>query len=303
MAISGTLIVGSVPTVAVTDNTASTAGVFRSGNTVFFRSSTAGSVILTATGTDSGSTIASNTFGALTGTPTGWSPSALQTNAANPFAVTYTRTASAASTSTSITSRNANSVDSSPVVVTFTPDAAAPILAFTAPPTGGPAIQPGTSYTVIFNATDAASGMTKTGAGWSLQRESAPATSGACGTFTPDGSPVTGQTSATGQSSVQTLTTNTCYHWILSATDSVGNAATAVTSGSVLVDTSAPAAPTITDSAPAGSFRTGNTIFFRPNAAGTVALTSTGTDAGSAQRRAAGPTRPARSLATRPQRA
>src|SRR5207253_647683 len=96
-----------------------------------------------------------------------------------------------------------------------------------------------------FSATDAGSGFTKTGAGWSLQRQVATPASGSCGTFANDtaaGNLVTGQTNATGQTSGQTLSAPGCYRWVLAATDSLG-LTSSLTSGNVLVDMSAPAAP------------------------------------------------------------
>ena len=228
--------IGNPPTVAVTDNTGSLTNAYRIGNTVYFGSAGAGSVQLTATGTDATSGIASNTFGALTGTPTGWSPSTAQTNTTNPYSVTYSWTAGAANTSTSVTSRNNLGLDSAATVITFTADGTGPTLSFSAPSAGGPAGVTTNPFTVTFSASDSGAGLGGSG-GWSLQRQTAQTAANGCGSFSNDatsGNLVTGQGTVVNQTSQQTLSSGSCYRWVFTGTDAVGNAAS-VTSGSVLM--------------------------------------------------------------------
>jgi RHS repeat-associated protein len=103
--------------------------------------------------------------------------------------------------------------------------------------------QAATSYTVQWQATDNLAGFGGT-SDWDLQRQIATATNGSCGSFANDtaaGNLVSG-TAQTAQSQAQTLVTGKCYRWTLAATDQNGNAATLDTSGTVLVDSSAPVA-------------------------------------------------------------
>ena len=227
------------PTLAVTDNTASLTNAYRIGSTIYFGSAGAGSLQLTATGTDAVLGIKSNTFGALTGTPTGWSPTTVQTGLTNPYSVTYGWTSGAASTSTSVTSRNNADVDSAATVITLTADGSAPTFSFRSPNAGGLTGTTKSAFTVKFTATDGNGGSGFVGAGgWSLQRQIAPATGGTgCGTFANDTateSLITAQTDATDQTDQQSLQIDYCYRWVLSGTDAVGNNST-VTSGPIYV--------------------------------------------------------------------
>ena len=129
-------------------------------------------------------------------------------------------------------------LDSTNTAQTLVVDGTAPVLAITAPAAGGPAVIAGTNTTVTFNVTEATAGFS--GADdWELRRQSAPATPAGCGTFANDPAAdalVTGTTTGTGLTSVQTLPTGACYRWILNATDANGNVATQAISGSVRRD-------------------------------------------------------------------
>lgn len=136
---------------------------------------------------------------------------------------------------------DALTLDSTGTSQTITYDATAPTTTISAPT--GAIKQAATSYTVGWQATDAVANFGGT-SDWDLQRQIATASNGTCGTFANDtatGNLVSG-TSETAQSQVQTLVTAKCYRWTLAATDQNGNAATLDTSGTVLVDTSAPTA-------------------------------------------------------------
>ncbi len=132
-------------------------------------------------------------------------------------------------------------LDSTNTSQTVTYDATVPTIAISSPSTGtpaAPAVVPSAFATVEFDATDAVAGFGGTN-GWSLQRKVATPSGGACGTFANDGAAVTGTSAGTGQHSGQSLTVGKCYQWVLTAADQNGNAATAVTSGTILTDTSA----------------------------------------------------------------
>ena len=128
---------------------------------------------------------------------------------------------------------------------TITYDKTAPTISVTAPAgSAGTIVGAGsTSYTVTINATD---GVAKFGSAhpWTLQRQVARNTgTGTCDPFANDtgtNALVTGTTSASGQTSAQTLTVGNCYRWILTGSDMNGNTAAAVTSATLIVDTTAP---------------------------------------------------------------
>ena len=113
-------------------------------------------------------------------------------------------------------------VDGTPPTLNFDwPDEAA---AFTAIPSAFAG--------VVFDATDAVAGFDATHT-WSLQRQKATWSGSVCGTFSADGAPTTGVTSANNQVGSQGLADNTCYQWALTATDANGNVRPAITSGRV----------------------------------------------------------------------
>jgi RHS repeat-associated protein len=122
-----------------------------------------------------------------------------------------------------------------PQTITF--DSTAPAIAFDAPAAGGPVVVPSAFYTVQFDATDNLADFGGAN-GWTLQRQVATWSGGACGTFANDGAAVTGTTDAANQLSGQSLLVDRCYRWTLDATDQNGNSPAAITSGSIRTDTS-----------------------------------------------------------------
>jgi hypothetical protein len=117
-------------------------------------------------------------------------------------------------------------------------DKTKPTLAIDAPAIGGPVVVPSTSYTVQFDVDDNLAGFAAPN-DWDLQRQKATWSGTSCGTFTNDttsGNLVSGTTEAADQTSSQRLERNTCYRWVLSATDQNGNVATPITSGSIRTD-------------------------------------------------------------------
>ncbi|MEA2548007.1 MAG: large repetitive protein, partial [Chloroflexota bacterium] len=131
-------------------------------------------------------------------------------------------------------------IDGQTTSQTITYDSTAPAIAFDAPAAGGPVVVPSAFYTVQFDATDGVAGFGGAN-GWTLQRQVATWSGSACGTFANDtaaGNLVTGTINAANQTSSQSLLVGNCYRWTLDATDQNGNSPAAITSGSILVDTS-----------------------------------------------------------------
>jgi RHS repeat-associated protein len=119
-------------------------------------------------------------------------------------------------------------------------DKTKPALAIDAPAAGGPTIVPAVSYTVQFDVSDNLAGFAAPN-DWDLQRQKATWAGTSCGTFVNDtttGNLVSGVSQGADQTSAQRLAANTCYRWVLSATDQNGNVATPITSGSIVTDTS-----------------------------------------------------------------
>lgn len=139
---------------------------------------------------------------------------------------------------------DALTLDSTGTTQTITYDSTLPTVAITVPAAGGPVDRNSTAYTVTFNPTDNLSNFGGTNI-WKLQRQIASITSAnVCGTFANDtatGNLVTGTVEGS-QTNAQTLLDNKCYRWTLTATDQNGNGPATTTSGTVLVDLSAPVA-------------------------------------------------------------
>ena len=279
---SSAVLVGAVPTLVVTDNTASVPSAWRVGNNVYFRGGVAGSVTLTADGTTSTGTITNNTFGALTGTPTGWSLTAQQSSATDPLAVAYSWGTTSPTTTTSVDDHQQRWQHIQRHGHHHVPRRRRADGAHHGSSGAGHTL----SKTITFDAVDTESGFTRPGAGWVLTRYIFPGAlnNGVCSGLSdrryrrpwhrhrpdqrhgPTEHPEHYRTTAatTGPSASPTPVGNSNSHG----------------TQNIWVDTTGPAAPIVTDSAPVGSYRpAGNTIFFRPAAAGTITLTSTGTDA------------------------
>jgi RHS repeat-associated protein len=131
-----------------------------------------------------------------------------------------------------------NDIDSFGGSHTTVYDKTLPALAFDSPAIGtGPTAIPSAFSTVQFDATDGLAGFGGAN-GWTLQRQIATWSAGACGTFSNDGAAVTGTTNTANQQSGQSLLVDKCYQWILDATDQNGNSPAAITSGTIRTDTS-----------------------------------------------------------------
>ena len=212
-----------------------------------------GAIITTATSTDTATTTTTSsgymnhTWLALSST-TGWSGELTPVDTTK-----ATRSLTAASNAVTmnydVRTRDKARNNGTHRKVYLSIDGTKPAISFgTMTPALGTAIDPtyrgSTSFTVVFNATDTQSGFGATYASWSLQRQraAAPIANDTCNglTWANDGAAVVGSTSSNGKTSAQTLVNNYCYRWILNATDSVSNVATAVTSGYLLIDTTRP---------------------------------------------------------------
>ncbi len=208
-----------------------TGGAVKSGNTVYYRGTAAGSFKLTNAVSDAGSGPASSTTAALVGTSTGWThtPSTVSSPAGGPY-VSNTF-AWGAGTSTSPTEAvTGRDVASNPAVttLTFTNDSTAPT-AGSITYADGP--QPSRSVSVAFTTgTDAASGLGTR----QLQRASATLASGTCGTFSSFAN--LGSNAPTSPYVDNTVTNGKCYKYQYLVTDLVGNVRTETSANVAKVD-------------------------------------------------------------------
>src|SRR5207253_622442 len=224
---------------------------FKSGATIYYRGVQAGggSIKITNAVSDAASGPNSSQTAALGGTSTGWAhtPSTVSTPAGGPFASnSFSWNAGTASAPTEVvTSADAAGNTTAASAIAFTNDSNAP--AGGALTVNGTAASSGgtTSYSTsgsfpIDARTDYSESQSSTESGLSsstLTRETASLSGNSCGTF---GSPAT----ISGNPS-QTLSTG-CYLFTLRGTDNVGNSTSVSTS--VIVDTSAPSAPSLSSS-------------------------------------------------------
>jgi hypothetical protein len=196
--------------------------------TTWFAAAGSGSMTLTATAADADSGVASIAFAALSGA-TSWSPANSETIGTSPAARTYSWSAGAAAATFSVSATNGTGSSGDAASITLTPDTAAPSVAWTSP-TPATTNPSGTATTLIFSITDSGSGVASS----SLQRQRAAVVSGACpdaGSFANDGPALVSPVSMI---TIDTLLINYCYRWVLTATDQVGQGASAV-SGTILV--------------------------------------------------------------------
>ena len=254
-ATSGTVLVDTTaPTVAFT---APSGAVVQSSTTYN----------VTWTESDAGSGVASRSIQRQSGAPvanactgTTWANDGAATTTASPRNDTGLVTNTCYRWQASVTDNvgNVGTATSGTVLV----DTTAPTVAFTAP--SGAVVQSSTTYNVTWTESDAGSGV----ASRSIQRQSGAPVANACTgtTWANDGA----ATTTASPRNDTGLVTNTCYRWQASVTDNVGNVGTA-TSGTVLVDTTAPASG-VTLPANGGSY--GSSTW-------TGSLTGTASDAGS----------------------
>lgn len=279
-AVSGTARIDTSAPSAPSLSIATTGNTYASGSIVFINPQVgrSGSFTVTATTSEPESTITNVTFPPVTGITGG----AVDTT--SPYSAAYTWSgAVAASGAQTVTALNAAALTSSSTF-TVQPDTTAP--------TGGAITANGgsgtsSSATIALSVTAFAETATATASGLStsvVTRQSATLSSGTCGTTFTGSTVVAGAT--------DTVSTGSCYRWVLTGTDRVGNAATA-TSGVVMVDTTAPSAPSVTLSAATGnSFISGTRVFVSPQAgfSGGFTVTATSADTNSGINRITFPT-------------
>ncbi len=136
---------------------------FKSGNTVYYRGTTAGSFRVTSTVTDALSGAGSATFAALGGTSTGWTftGSAVATPAGGPYVSNlYSWGASTTSGPTAdVTPTDVATNAGSATTLTFTNDSSAPASLYTFPAAGGNYNTGGWSGSITGTASDGGSGL------------------------------------------------------------------------------------------------------------------------------------------------
>jgi hypothetical protein len=270
------------PTNALTLTAKSPGGSsFLSSSTVYYRGTgggSGGSFKIRNTVTDTGgSGPASSTTAALGGTTTGWThtPSTVSTPSGGPYDSADFSWAEGAS--------------SSPTEVVTGADAAgnttaAPTLTFTNDSTGpsGGSVSYTNGYLTIATVsvsftpgTDGGSGIDN--ASRVLQRASATLLNGTCGSFGTFSTIATNPTSPVTDSSVAS---GNCYQYQYVVPDNVGNSTAYTSAGVARIDTGKPTNSLSlgTSPPPVGAFRSGTTLYFKSDAAGSFKLANAVTD-------------------------
>jgi hypothetical protein len=188
----------------------------KSGNTVYYRGTAAGSVRLSNAVVDLGSGPASSTTAALGGTTAGWThtPSTVSTPASGPYVSNlFSWTAGASSAPTDVVTGRDVSGNTAQTTVSFVNDSTAP----TGSITYSNGDQAGRSVVLTLTAADAGSGLSTR----QIQRASAPLTGGTCGTYTSFVN--LGSVNPTSPHTDNTVLNGNCYKYQYVVTDLVGN--------------------------------------------------------------------------------
>jgi hypothetical protein len=249
--------------------TSITGGAYKSGTTVYYRGSAAGSFKLRNTVSDSESGPASSATAALGGTTSGWTHTAstVNTPAGGPYdSNTFSWNASTSSSPTEVvTAADSAGNTTAASALTFTNDLTAP--AVTAPSvTAGYYTSLSVHVTVnTGSATDGGSGVDATTS--ILERDVATLTNGSCGSFS--GSWTTVTLSAGNDTGVLN---GHCYEYREKLSDNVGNQGTSGTSNIAKVDNQGPANALALTSITGGAYKSGTTVYYRGSAAGSFKL-------------------------------
>jgi hypothetical protein len=225
----------TAPTVTITPGT----HAFVSGTTVYVDGAVASSFTSAASGsTDSGGSGFANYSQVLTGATSGWSPTS-STSTSQAFSWTTALTDGQTATLT-VTGKDTAGNSSTGTTRTIVADETFPTVSFTDPGVSL-TVTNLTSYTTKINVIDTGSNI----ASWALARWWSTAPADTCGTsWTSEGNVATGTGAVTAQTTPQSsLVNGRAYHWIITATDRVGHVTTSPASGCVVIDTTAPAAP------------------------------------------------------------
>ena len=197
-------------------------GAFKTGNTVYYRGTAAGSLRLSNAVIDLGSGPASSATAALGGTSTGWThtPSTVSTPSGGPFVSNiFSWSAGTTSAPTDVVTGRDYSNNAAQTTVSFVNDSTLP----TGSISYADGDQAGRSVALTLTAADAGSGV----ASRQIQRASAPLTGSTCGTFSSFAN--FGSTNPTTPYTDTTVTNGNCYKYQYVVTDNVGNQLVATT--------------------------------------------------------------------------
>jgi photosystem II stability/assembly factor-like uncharacterized protein len=294
------LLDNTAPLSSLTLTAQSPAGAtFKSGNTVYYRGTdggAGGNFKVRDTVADSGSGPASSMAAALSGTTVGWTntPGTAVTPAGGPYDSNSFTWADGASSQPTATFTGADAAgNTTAAVLTFTNDSASPtggavtVNGSAASGAGTTSLASDAAFAIGTRTdyADAGSGLASsvlTVQSFALSSSNGIA-AGICGAAS---APFSSPTVVTGTTQPAGIVTGRCYTYALTGTDNVGNTAVVLTT--VLLDTTAPSAPTPTLSAATGStYISGNTVYIDPLAGKsggfTLAATSADPDSGLAK--------------------
>jgi hypothetical protein len=237
------------------------------GDTLYYNAQGAnsGSFTVDASTSDAQSGIAMVTFPSVAGITGGGDDTTA------PYSASYswdqTTTASGAKT---VTVTNAAG-DTATATFTLTNDTTAPT-GQSIDLTAGPWYTSASVALTLDNGSDAGAGIDASSG--VVERDSAPLSGGSCGAFSASWTTVT----LTGGADT-TVASGNCYRYRYTITDNVGNQSAPATSGIATVDTSAPAAPTLTltESSP-HAYTDGSTLYYSPSAGGSFTVSAAAGD-------------------------
>ncbi len=241
-----------------------------SGTTLYYKpGANGGTFRVTATAADAQSGIASAAFPAIANVTGGG------TDSSSPYEMDYTWGASTAATGNqNVTAQNNAGLTSANGPFTLTQDSTAPS-GQTLALVGGP-YYTSTSVSADGRGTAPTRARASTPPPASYERDSATLTNGSCGSFSGSWTTVSNPDT--------TVASGNCYRYRFSIADNVGNrSATITASVDAKVDTSAPAAPSLSlaeNPADPDQHVSGTTLYYKPGAnGGTFRVTATAADA------------------------
>ncbi|MDQ1483407.1 MAG: hypothetical protein QOF35_1483, partial [Actinomycetota bacterium] len=203
----------------------------KSGNTIFYRGSVAGSFKLSNALTDSGTGPASSLTSTLSGTTAGWShtPSTVATPSGGPYLSNpFSWTAGTTSAPSEVVTGDDVAGNTAATTLSFVDDSTAPTAGTIAYAAG---YQSARSVTVTFSAgSDAGSGL----GARQLQRSTATLTGGVCGTYSSFAN--LGQANPTSPYTDSTVTNDLCFKYQYVVSDLVGNQDVATSANVAMVD-------------------------------------------------------------------
>ncbi|HJU47556.1 MAG TPA: hypothetical protein VJ689_05460, partial [Gaiellaceae bacterium] len=283
-----------VNALSLTAQTPGGSALLTASNVVFYRGTGGGSGgsfrIRNAVTDTGGAGPASSATAALAGTSTGWAhaPATVSTPAGGPYdSNTFTWSEGTSSAPTEAVTGRDEAGNQAATSLTFRNDSVAPaggavtVNGVAASAAGSESYSTDTSFTITARSEYSENQNTTTNSGLqtsALVREQAPLVDDVCGTWT-------GATTIVGtpaQNAGAGIVGGTCFRYRLTGVDNLGN--TASVSTVVKVDTTAPAAPTLSIANAAGNAYypgTGSVVFYRgaSGAAGSFDVTASSADA------------------------